>query len=140
MAKITGEYLGDLRIDCVREDNGAKLTLESLFENFGGESHFSPTDLVALGLASCALNTIGIYCHRREIDIDGAIFSVGKTMATQPNRIAKIRTVFTFPAKGYNEKERAGIERCLRSCPVHNSLSERMEQEFVFNWLDDAGK
>ena len=140
MAEITGKYLGNLRIKCRDESNGSELELESMFENFGGNSAFSPTDILALSLASCALNTIAIYCRLREIDIDGASFTVDKTMETKPNRVAKIRAAFEFPAKGYTEKERAGIEHSLRSCPVHNSLSENMEQEFIFRWLDDTEK
>lgn len=140
MAEMSGKYLGNLRIECRDVANGATLDLESMFENFGGNSAFSPTDLVALGLASCALNTMAIYCRLREIDIEGAAFTVDKTMETRPNRIAKISVAFDFPAKGYTEKERTGIERSLRSCPVHNSLSGDMEQEFVFRWRDDLEK
>ena len=137
VTEIKGEYKGNLFIACRSEATGAELTAQSKFEDFGEVLTYTPTDLLAVSLASCALNTIAIYCHRRGIDIEGATFTASKTMATNPNRIAAVEVAFTFPAKNYGEKERAGMERSLRACPVHNSLSEGMSQTFVFNWLDD---
>lgn len=134
---LSGEYQGNLRVDCLNDATGAKQIVDTKFENFGQMTTYTPLDLLALSLATCALLTIAIYCNQRGIDIEGARFEADKTMATNPNRVAKINVTFIFPPKGYDQKERAGVERALRSCPARNSLSAEMEQDIKFRWLDD---
>ena len=39
-----------------------------------------------------------------------------------------------MPDREYTDKQKASLERCAHTCPVHLSLHPETEQEFVFNW------
>lgn len=137
MSKIEAEYLGDLCVECKLTRTGDVLRAESRMDDFGKGSTFSPTDLVAAALGSCAMNIMGVFAHKHNIDVTGVKLEINKKYAQNPVRIGQIDVTFHMPAKGYSEKERKGLERSVLSCPVHNSLSEKMEQNFIFIWLDD---
>lgn len=138
MSVINAVYRGNLCVDCEHERTGEKIHVESLLDGYGLGNAFSPTDLVAAALGACSMNVIGIYCHARNMDADGATLRIVKTPAENPDRIGSIDVEITMPAKGYGAKDRKGIERCVKSCPVHNSLSDKLEQRYKFVWLDDA--
>ena len=55
----------------------------------GNASAFSPTDLVASGLAACILTTMAMWAERHELDLTGATAHVGKEMQSNPRRIGR---------------------------------------------------
>lgn len=137
MSGVSAVYEGDLCVECELERTGDKIMAESKVKDFGKGRTFSPTDLFATALAACALNVMGLYCNRKNIDIVGANARVEHSLGGDPICINKIAVTFTMPAKGYDEKQRAVITRCLENCPVHNSIGDKVEQTYVFVWLDD---
>ena len=44
------------------------------------------------------------------------------------------RQDYILLSRDYTDKQKASIERCAHTCPVHLSLHPETEQEFVFNW------
>ena len=134
MATISAKYLGDLRVECVHEQSGATLVTDAPRDNNGKGEAFSPTDLCATALASCAMTIIGIYGKHHNVDVTGATMEITKTMSANPRRIGKIQVIFDMPDREYTDKQKASLERCAHTCPVHLSLHPETEQEFVFNW------
>ena len=134
MATISAKYLGDLRVECVHEQSGATLATDAPRDNNGKGEAFSPTDLCATALASCAMTIIGIYGKHHNVDVTGATMEITKTMSANPRRIGKLEVVFNMPDRDYSEKEKAMIERAAHTCPVHLSLHPDVEQVFTFNW------
>ncbi len=134
MATISAKYLGDLRVECVHEQSGATLVTDAPRDNNGKGEAFSPTDLCATALASCAMTIIGIYGKHHNVDVTGATMEITKTMSANPRRIGKLEVVFNMPDRDYSEKEKAMIERAAHTCPVHLSLHPDVEQVFTFNW------
>ena len=57
-----------------------------------------------------------------KFDIDGTTYTVKKTMNADPRRIGQIDIVFNFPAKEYDEKQKALLWAAAESCPVGRSL------------------
>ena len=57
MATITATYLGDLRVESVHVASGARLITDAPVDNNGKGEGFSPTDLCATALASCAMKS-----------------------------------------------------------------------------------
>ena len=55
-------------------------------------------------------------------------------MSANHRRIGKIQVIFDMPDREYTDKQKASLERCAHTCPVHLSLHPETEQEFVFNW------
>ena len=117
MATITATYLGDLRVESVHAASGARLITDAPVDNNGKGEGFSPTDLCATALASCAMT-----------------IEVTKTMSANPRRIGKLEVVFTMPDREYTDKQKTMIERAAHTCPVHLSLHPDVEQVFTFHW------
>lgn len=134
MTIMTAKYLGDLRVECTHEQSGNVLITDAPLDNNGKGQAFSPTDLVATALAACATTLMGIYGQNHDCDITGTTVRVEKHMAKEPRRIGRIDVVFTMPDKEYSDKQKQGLERAARTCPVHKSLHPDMEQNFTFNW------
>lgn len=134
MADITAKYLGDLRVECVHQQSGTVLVTDAPKDNNGKGEAFCPTDLCATALAACAMTIIGIYAKQHDVDVTGTEISITKVMSASPRRIGKIEVVLDMPDREYTDRQKAAIEHCAHSCPVHLSLHPDVEQEFVFRW------
>ena len=134
MATVTAKYLGDLRTECVHVASGTTLVTDAPVDNQGKGEAFSPTDLCATALASCAMTIIGIYGRNHDVDVTGTTIAVTKTMSANPRRIGKIEMIFTMPDRDYTDKQKLMIERAALTCPVHLSLHPDVEQVFTFKW------
>ena len=104
-------------------------------DNGGDGSSFSPTDLLATALGSCAVMTMAIVAQREGIPFGEASFHVEKHMATEPRRVGRLPLTITMP-KGLSAEQRGRLERIARACPVERSLSEGVEREFRFVYED----
>lgn len=134
MPTITGTYLGDLRVESTHVASGARLVTDAPVDNNGKGEGFSPTDLCATALASCAMTIIGIYGRNHGVDVTGTTIEISKTMSANPRRIGKIEIIFNMPDRDFSEKEKTMIERAAHTCPVHLSLHPDTEQVFTFKW------
>lgn len=134
MPTITGTYLGDLRVESTHVASGARLVTDAPVDNNGKGEGFSPTDLCATALASCAMTIIGIYGRNHGVDVTGTTIEISKTMSANPRRIGKIEIIFNMPDREFSEKEKTMIERAAHTCPVHLSLHPETEQVFTFKW------
>ncbi len=131
-SKVT--YLGDLRTEATHLASGQTIITDAPVDNHGRGEAFSPTDLAATSLATCALTIMGIAARNHGLDIDGATAEVTKIMAADPRRIARIEVRITLPAKGYTAKQRKVLETAGRNCPVMYSLGEGVEKALEFIW------
>ena len=134
MATISAKYLGDLRVECVHNQSGVTIITDAPTDNQGRGEAFSPTDLCATALGACAMTIIGIYGKTHGVDVTGTTMEITKTMSADPRRIGRIEVVFTMPDRDYSAKDKAVIERCTHSCPVHLTLHPDVERVFSFVW------
>jgi putative redox protein len=128
------EYLGDLRTEATHLASGQKMITDAPVDNQGKGEAFSPTDLTATSLATCALTIMGIAARNHGLNIDGTTTQVTKIMAAEPRRIARIELIFTMPQGPYSDKERKILEAAARNCPVMFSLAEGVEKVLEFEW------
>lgn len=131
---VKAKYLGDLRVECTHLGSNTTIITDAPLDNNGKGQAFSPTDLVATALASCAMTIIGLAAQTHHIDVVGTEIEITKTMAADPRRISAIDVIFHMPAHPYTDKEKTIIERAAHTCPVHFSLHQDMVQNFVFMW------
>lgn len=127
MVKIDVRYSGGKKCD-LKHPDGAALRTDAPRDIGGDASAFSPTDLVASGLASCILTTIAMWAERQGLDITGATATVEKHMSVPPapRRIARLPVIVTLPASlPADVRERA--EKVGYACPVHASLHPEVE-------------
>ena len=136
MATATMTYLGDLRVECKHEQSGTIIYTDAPVDNNGQGRAFSPTDLCAASLASCALTIMGMYANTHKVDIVGARAEVTKTMGTSPRSIAKLEVTFIMPDKKYTDKEKTSLQRAAATCPVKLTLEPNVELVVTYKWAD----
>lgn len=134
MVSISLTYEGDLHCEATHEPSGSKIGTDAPKDNEGLGRTFSPTDLVASGLAACMMTVIGIVAKRRELDLTGARCQVEKHMVADPDRrIGRLPVRFEMPA-GIGDEDRAALERAAMACPVKRSLDPRIEVPVTWTW------
>ena len=134
MANMKAKYLGDLRVECTHLAAEPPSSPTPPWTIRARARPFPPTDLCSTALAACAMTIIGIYAKQHDVDVTGTEISITKVMSANPRRIGKIEVVFDMPDREYTDRQKAAIEHCAHSCPVHLSLHPDVEQEFVFRW------
>jgi uncharacterized OsmC-like protein len=135
METVQTTYLGNLRTQAVHLQSGATILTDAPTDNHGKGEAFSPTDLFAASLPSCALTIIGIAAQTKGFSIEGAIVKTTKVMGENPRRIVELKMDFTFPANNYSDKERMVIERSINHCPVGNSLPPELKITQTITYL-----
>ncbi|MFN0033663.1 MAG: OsmC family protein [Saprospiraceae bacterium] len=130
----TVTYLGELRTEATHLFSGTKIITDAPLDNQGKAEAFSPTDLCATSLATCALTIMGISARNHGLDMAGAHAEVTKIMAADPRRIARVVIRFVMPQNGYTDTQKAILEKAARTCPVSFSLAEGIEQDLEFVW------
>ncbi|PLK45020.1 OsmC family protein [Emticicia sp. TH156] len=133
-SKIT--YLGELRTEAVHLQSGTQIVTDAPVDNHGKGEAFSPTDLTATSLGSCAMTIMGITARRDEIDFTGSTIEVTKIMSAElPRRIVKIEVNFNMQTpEELSEEVKQKYIRVAHTCPVALSLHPDIEQVFNFNW------
>ena len=127
MVEITGEYVGDLRVEARHAPSGAGIATDAPTDHDGLGRSFSPTDLVATALGTCILTVIGIVARRRGVDVSGARFCISKEMVADPKRrIGRLATTVHLPA-AIAAEDRVVLERAAHTCPVHQSLAPAVD-------------
>lgn len=135
MVHIHVVYSGNKKCDLQHPD-GARIRTDAPKDIGGDASAFSPTDLVAAGLASCILTTMAMFAERNGLSLEGAKASLEKHMTTPPSprRIGRLPVSVTLPASVPAEwRER--VERAGRSCPVHASLHPDVDAPITFKYV-----
>lgn len=134
MVEIKVRYSGSKKCD-LQHPEGATLRTDAPKDIGGDASAFSPTDLVASGLASCILTTMAMFGERHGIDLTGATATVEKHMSQPPapRRIARLPVVVTLPASVPAEM-RERLERVGHTCPVHASLHPEVDAPITYHY------
>lgn len=136
MPTSTVTYLGDLRTQATHLASGQSIITDAPIDNQGRGEAFSPTDLTATSLATCAMTIMGIAARNNGIEMEGTAAHVTKIMAAEPRRIARIEVRFVMPARAYTDRERSILEAGARSCPVMFSLADGLEKVLEFEWAE----
>lgn len=139
MLTISCRYAGNKKCDLTHptaEGPGRNLRTDAPKDIGGDASAFSPTDLVAAGLASCILTTIAMWAERHGMDVSGASATVEKhmTQPPAPRRIARLPVVVTFSAKGVPVEMRERLEKVGYACPVHASLHPEVDSPIEYRY------
>lgn len=131
MSSFEIKYQGNLRTTATHLDSGSEINTDAPKDNHGLGEAFSPTDMVCSALASCILTIMAIAVEKNGININGTKAMVTKTMENNPRRISKIDIELTF-TKNYDAKTKIILERAAFNCPVHQSLSNKVEKNINF--------
>ena len=134
MVKITGEYQGDLHTLALHAPSGNQLNTDAPKDNQGRGEAFSPTDLTATSLATCAATTMAMAGRKHGIELRGLKFEVTKEMSTDaPRRIVRLAAQFWLPIARTDENGPL-LENAARNCPVAQSLNPAVDKPMTFHW------
>lgn len=132
MGQMKVRYLGDLRTECTHL-SGAKVITDAPKDNQGKGEAFSPTDLLAVSVASCMITLMGIAGRSLGVDLEGTTAEVEKEMAGGPRRVAKLIVRIRSPHLPHaTAKEK--LEKAALECPVKQSLHPDIRLEVDFVW------
>lgn len=134
MVNIDIVYEGSLHCRLKHEPSGTEIFTDAPKDNMGKGEAFSPTDLVAAGVASCMVTTMAIFAARHDIRLEGMKARVTKEMASDPRRIGKLTVTLQLPAS-IPAPEREILERAALTCPAHRSLKETVETPVKFEYV-----
>ena len=138
MVQIDIHYQGDLHCQALHAPSGSELATDAPRDNQGKGEDFSPTDLLATALGTCALTTMGMVARRHGWTIDGIDLRVQKHMTTQPPRkVERLVAEFRVPpaiARGLSADARGELARTAATCPVALSLHPGVAIEISFDW------
>jgi putative redox protein len=134
MVTITGKYEGELHCSAIHGPSGNVLATDAPRDNQGRGEAFSPTDLVAAGMATCIVTTMALVARKHGVELKGLRYEVSKEMsADAPRRIARLATVVWMPIS--RTEPLAGLlEKAAHQCPVHQSLHPEVDKPIVFHW------
>lgn len=127
-------YNGGLRTTCEHLRSGDTFITDAPIDNNGQGQAFSPTDIVATGLASCVLTMMGIKARQLEVDLKNSTAELTKYMAADPRRISKIEVILSLPSD-ISDKNKKILVHTANTCPVHYSLHPDIEKVISFNWV-----
>jgi uncharacterized OsmC-like protein len=134
METVRIEYIGGLRTKAKHLRSGDEFITDAPVDNQGKGEAFSPTDLLATSLGTCAITTIGIAANTHGFSIDGAEVKVTKIMISDPRRVGEVIVEMNFPPNNYTEKENEIMKRTAEHCPVNKSLHPDVKQTFILNF------
>jgi putative redox protein len=134
METIHTVYTGELRTKAEHVQSGSIIITDAPTDNQGKGENFSPTDLVAGALGSCALTIMGIAARNHKFSIDGTRLRITKVMVSEPRRIGEIVIDFDFPQNDFTDNQKKILEYAANTCPVSKSLHPDLKQTFRFNF------
>lgn len=130
MVEIHVAYSGNKKCD-LKHPEGAVLRTDAPKDIGGEATAFSPTDLVAAGLASCILTTMAMVAERHGVSFAGVTAKVEKHMNASPRRLGRLPVVVTLPSSIPME-HRDRLEKAGHACPVHASLHPDIEAPITY--------
>ena len=125
------KYNGNLRTSAKHIESGEVINTDAPKDNYGLGQCFSPTDLVCVSLASCMLTIMAISIGKHNVKLNGVKATVQKTMKSEPRMISQIDIEIIF-LENYSNKIKMILERSALNCPVHKSLSDKINKNINF--------
>lgn len=129
------EYLGELRTQATHIRSNTTIITDAPVDNKGKGEAFSPTDLLAVGLATCIVTTMGIKLQSTGKDIKGSTVEVTKVMYAEPRRIGEIHVKLQIVDNNFSEKEKQILTNIAHTCPAAKSLHPDIKQVIEIDFI-----
>lgn len=133
--EINVVYDGGMACTAVHTPSGATIITDAPVDNGGRGAAFSPTDLVATGVATCVLTIMDKVAVRHGLDLKGTKVRVLKHMVADPDRrIGHLEVFVDFAATAVAPEMRTRLEAAAQSCPVKKSLHPSVQVTLTFHY------
>ena len=135
MSKLQITYDQQQHATVKLESHGKRLSASACPSAGGKGDEFSPGDLVAAGLASCMLFSMGLPALRDELDLAGLSVDVDSSLLD--GRIEAIDLTFQMP-RGLSSKKRSKLERAAAACPIKSSFHPDVRITLCFAYPEEV--
>ena len=107
----------------------------------GGEDRGpSPLDVMAASVAACAHYFAAAYLHGRRLPTEGLTVEAEAEKERMPvSRLGRLSMKVHLPA-GLTERQIAGIERAIKSCPAYGTLLHPPSVEITLDLEPDPAR
>jgi putative redox protein len=134
--KISGHTEPHFRTRVTHEPSGSHMHTVAPKDNGGDGSTFSPTDLIAVALASCVATTADLYAQKHSLDLKKVSFTAEKEMATSiPRRVSKLKLNIVFEGR-LSAENFEKLKTAAGRCPVKLSLHPEVMVEEKFTYIE----
>ena len=99
---------------------------------------FSPTDLLAISVASCMLTMMGYKAKELKIDLAGSYLQLTKEMQIAPIRRLKFIGIEFFCPRAFSTIITQQLIQAAEECPVIHSLHPEIQKKVVYHWEDKS--
>jgi putative redox protein len=114
-------HLGGLRF--ASQIRSHRIVTDQSVRAGGEDSAPSPLELVSAALGSCIAVYVHRFCESRGLAHEGMRVEVTPRNDASPNRIAELAVAVHLPNE-LPPHAMEMLERVIRSCPVHNTLTQ----------------
>lgn len=136
MVEITLRYDGELSCVATHGPSQSELRTDAPSDNMGRGRTFSPTDLLATALGTCAVTTMAIAAHKLGLEFTEASAKVIKHMSSDsPRRVVGTPVVIEASSRGLDDTARRQLEAAAQGCPVARSLHPDVAQDVQITWI-----
>jgi uncharacterized OsmC-like protein len=129
-------YQGELRTLATHVYSGTQIFTDAPLDNHGKAESFSPTDLVAVALATCIITTVAIQMREENLKLEGSKLAVRKIMASNPRRVSEIQIDIEVVDNQITYQQKERLEKIAHECPVARSLHPDIKQQLQFRYAN----
>lgn len=117
--EVTVRHLGGVKFEAATR--GISVISDQPVDNGGEDSGMTPPEFLLAALGTCAGYYAAQYLKTRSLSQEGLGVKVIAEKAAGPARLGAFRVEVTVPE--LEERHLVGIERAVRLCTVHNTLT-----------------
>ena len=119
MSKLKVTYDGTQHCTALQSVTGKRVSSDACASAGGKGQELSPGELVAAGLASCMLFSMGVLALRDGLDISGTEVDVDVEIGE--DRLHAIELTFEMPRQ-FMTSDRSKLEAAAGACPIKRSF------------------
>jgi uncharacterized OsmC-like protein len=134
--EVTVEHLGAVQFEIKARQH--TISCDQPAENGGYDEGMTPPELLLASLGSCAGFYAAQYLHKYKLATEGTRVRVTAEKAKDPARIDNFRIEIETTIE-LSEQHRAGVERAVHHCLIHNTLLHPPKIEIDLKQTAGAG-
>lgn len=135
--EVTVQHLGAVRFEIQARQH--RIASDQPQENGGFDEGMTPPELLLASLGSCAAYYAAEFLRQKGLATEGTLVKVTADKVPNPARLDNIRIELELPV-ACEERDRAGVDRAVHRCLIHNTLLHPPKMEIVVHAAEEVGK
>jgi putative redox protein len=128
--QVSVEHLGAVQFEIRARQH--TIVCDQPPENGGFDEGMTPPELMLASLGSCAAYYAAEYLRQKGLATEGTRVKIVADKVTNPPRLDHFRIEVDLP-RSVGEQDRAGVERAVHRCLIHNTLQHPPQIEIAIH-------